>query len=381
MARKLYSKEELESIITDYKNGMNDQEVANKYNRSIYSIRQKLKEAGVYRYAYKEWNKKELQKLRENYKFALWEELLEMLPGRDKESIISKAYHLGISRETYFWTEENIDILSQGYKEGKTIKEIQSDLDNKFGEASIRTKANKLGLKKREWWSEEELTFLRENYSKKYLDEICELLPNRAKDSIINMATKLKVISKDALERRFSKDEKEFISFYYKYMTDEEIGQALNRSAHCVQNKRLEMGLVKGEGNFVYEHNRYRLTNYIRNHNYDWRQRSIENCKNKCIVTGKDYQDVHHLHSFALMVDEALSELGLDDENFDEYTNEKLEKVAAKFYEVQDRYPLGVCLTREVHLKFHNLYGYDNNTENQFKDFYKQIKSGFIRVS
>lgn len=381
MACNLYTKEELDNIIKDYTNGMTDQEVADKYNRSIYGIREKLKKAGVYRYKYKEWNEKEIQILRDYYEEAPWEYLIKLLPGRDKESIITKASSLSLKRGCYFWTEEDINILRESYENGKTTKKIRIALNNKFADHSIITKAHKLGFKKRNWWSEEEIEFLKDNYSKLYIDEICELLPYRNRDSIIGMAAKLHLTSKHTQERIFSEDEKEFIRFYYKDMTDEEIAQAINRSTRVVQAKRLSMGLIKSCPPNEYLHNRYRLTKYIRDRNYKWRERSIEAANGKCIITRLPFQEVHHLRSFSLMLDEVLEELHLENESFEEYPEEEMVPIAEKFFEVQDSYPLGACLTRKIHLKFHNLYGYYYNTEDQFEEFIQRIKSKAILIA
>lgn len=381
MARNLYTKEELVNIIKDYTNGMTDQEVADKYNRSIYSIRFKLKQAGVFRYTNNRWTQKEINILKEHYETTPWEDLMKLIPGRDKESIITKASDLSLKRKCYYWTEKDLNILRKGYNEGKSVKEIYKELDGKFGERSITTKAHRMGIKKREWWTEEEFQTLKENYSKVDVDEMCELLPGRSRDTIINVAAKLHLTSKYRKEKVFSAEEEEFIRLYYKEMTDEEIAQAIYRSARVVQAKRLSMGLLKCCPPNEYLHNRYHLTKYIRDRNYKWRERSIEAANGKCIITGLPFQEVHHLRSFSLMLDEVLEELHLENELFEEYPEEEMIPIAEKFFEVQDSYPLGACLTRKVHLKFHNLYGYYYNTEDQFEEFIQKIKSKAILIA
>lgn len=380
MARNLYTKEELNNIIKDYTNGMTDQEVADKYNRSIYGIRIKLKDAGVFRYITNRWSKNEIDILKKNYSTTPWDKLMNLLPGKNKESIITKACELGVKREPHYWTEKDLDILRKGYENKKRTKEIYEELNGKYSESAIKAKANKMGLKKREWWSEEEVQILKENYSKLYIDEICKLLPKRNRINIIDMAAKLNLTSKYTKEKAFSTDEKEFIRISYKYMTDKEIGQVIHRTWRTVQAQRLSMGLIKGEPNSEYLHNRHRLAKYIRDHNYEWRARSIESCDGKCIITGKPFQVVHHIISFGRILEEVLMNLHLEDESFENYSEAEMIPIAEKFFEVQDSYPLGACLTRKIHLKFHNLYGYYYNTEDQFEEFIQKIKSKAILI-
>lgn len=380
MARNLYTKEELNNIIKDYVNGMTDQEVADKYNRSIYGIRIKLKEVGVFRYITNRWSKNEIDIL-QNYSTTPWDKLMNLLPGKNKESIITKACELGVKREPYYWTEKDLDILRKGYENKKRTKEIYKELNEKYSESAIIAKAYRMGIKKREWWTEEEFETLKENYSKVDVDEMCELLPGRSRDTIINVAAKLHLTSKYRKEKVFSAEEEEFIRLYYKEMTDEKIAQAIYRSARVVQAKRLSMGLIKSCPPNEYLHNRYYLTKYIRDRNYKWRERSIEAANGKCIITGLPFQEVHHLRSFSLILDEVLEELHLENELFEEYPEEEMIPIAEKFFEVQDSYPLGACLTRKVHFKFHNLYGYYYNTEDQFEEFIQKIKSKAILIA
>lgn len=60
----------------------------------------------------------------------------------------------------------------------------------------------------------------------------------------------------------------------------------------------------------------------------------------------------------------------------DDYTDKELRDILDLFRIKQDKYPLGVCLTKDVHMLFHNKYGYGNNTEIQWNEFVTDFKNG-----
>ncbi|OHD25758.1 MAG: hypothetical protein A2Y34_05515 [Spirochaetes bacterium GWC1_27_15] len=58
-----------------------------------------------------------------------------------------------------------------------------------------------------------------------------------------------------------------------------------------------------------------------------------------------------------------------------DYTNEELELIEQQFILIHNKYPLGVCLTKNIHDLYHNLYGNDNTPE-QFEEFTKRYQLG-----
>lgn len=78
-----------------------------------------------------------------------------------------------------------------------------------------------------------------------------------------------------------------------------------------------------------------------------------------------------------LILNEVLEELSIDIKNkMDDYTDRELRDILDLFRIKQSEYPLGVCLTKEIHMLFHNKYGYGNNTELQWNEFVTDFKNG-----
>lgn len=178
---KKFSQEELENIISDYKNGLKLYKLSEKYNRKPEVILAKLRTLGIYKNLNHRWNQSEIILLKEKYPNSSWEELLQLLSRHDKESIIKKASDLKIARDIAFWSDSDIAILKKSYENKLNSNEIVKLLNNKFTISSILTKANNLGFIKSKKWTQDELNIMKKYYSTIPLDDLCNLLPNRKK--------------------------------------------------------------------------------------------------------------------------------------------------------------------------------------------------------
>lgn len=366
---KKFTKEELSNIVNDYYNSLPLYKLSEKYGRKPKVILAKLRSIGIYENKTIRWSNEELEILKNNYSTTDWDVLLNLLYRHNKEDIITKASKLGIKREQYFWSEEEIDILKNSYFKGLPLKDIEKLLNGKFNQRSIATKANKLGIAKIKKWTDEEIDIMKNYYSSMPLDEICKLLPNRKRDNIIAKAKNLGVKSYEYLQKHWSEEDLEFLIFNYKNMTDEEIANILNRSVDSIRGKRDCLKLLRPVEKGVYDY----LSEYIRKRNKQWKKDSIKNCGYQCVITQGRFQAIHHLYGMNLILKETLEELSMiEKEHFEDYTENELNIIVNKFYEVQSRYPLGLCLSKEIHKDFHDKYGYGNNTPEQFEKYLKE---------
>lgn len=82
------------------------------------------------------------------------------------------------------------------------------------------------------------------------------------------------------------------------------------------------------------------------------------------------FDDIHHIHSLNLILDETLNLLKLEiKEDINDYSAIEMKNILETFRDIQNKYPLGVCLTKEIHQQFHNIFGYGNNTQDQWNKF------------
>lgn len=233
---------------------------------------------------------------------------------------------------------------------------------------SIVSKAEKLGIKTREYWSEEEIKIIIDNYSSHSLEEMLVLLPKRNRNSIIKQANKLKIRN----VAKYSKEEEEFIRSNYKLMTDEELGKLLGRTGHTIQWKRISMGLSKIKEDSSYND----LSEYVRRNNTEWKKKSMLLCNYKCVITGERFDDIHHIYGLNKILNETLNRLNISvKESMNDYSDKELRDILDTFREIQDTYPHGVCLKADIHKLFHSIYGFGNNNEAQWEEFITDLRS------
>lgn len=367
---KKFSVEEIDNIIMDYNNGMKPFELAKKYHRNSATIIDKLKSIGIYKRSTYRFTNEDIEFLKVHYPLGDWENIEKRFSNTTKASILKKVSKLGIKAESFYenrWTEKEILILKKYYCDGDMDK-VLNLLPNRSYD-SIVTKAQRLNLKTRDYWSEEEINIMKKYYHIKTVDEMMELLPKRTRNSIITQAMKLHLSS----VCKYNEEETNFIIKNWKTMSDREIGIRLNKPHRGIIAKRLLLGLLREKEESSYND----LSEYVRRNNLDWKTKSMINCNYRCILTGNRFTDIHHIYGLNLILNETLSELNIEiKDNMNNYTDEELRIILDVFRKKQSKYPLGVCLSKPVHILFHNKYGYGNNTPEQWNEFVFEFKNG-----
>lgn len=364
---KNFTEQEVNHIIEDYKNGMKPYELSIKYQRNSATIIGKLKSLGVYVNSTYRFSFEDIEFLKVHYPKGDWTAIEKRFPDLTKTSIHTKMSKLGISLDNYFWDKKDEELLIKCYSElYGNITDLIKLFEYKYTYAAIISKARKLGLKTRNFWSSNEIEILKENYSTHTVDDMKILLPNRSRDSIIGQAKKLGLTNKSKLDVCFSAKEKMYIANNFNNMSDKEIGKKLHRSSSAINCYRFRNRLMK-----TYEKSSYLdLSEYIRRNNIEWKKNSMKKCSYRCVLFGKRFDDIHHIYGFNLILNEALEVLNLDvKDNINKYSKLELKKILLTFREIQSHHPLGVCLTKEIHMKFHEIYGYGNNMEEQWNHF------------
>lgn len=166
--------------------------------------------------------------------------------------------------------------------------------------------------------------------------------------------------------------EVQFIINNWKTMTDKEMSDKLSKSFRGLKNKRLSLGLFRTKEKSCY----MGIHDYLRANNVFWKKESMENSKYRCILTNNRFDDIHHIYSFNLIVSEVIETLNIDlQKSMDDFSKEELKEILLTFREIQNSYPIGVCLSKDIHKLFHELYGYGNTTEKEWDEFVKNYKN------
>ena len=319
------------------------------------------------------WTEDEDNCLIKYYPLSSWDEILNMLPNRSRTAITARASHLGLKKDSYFWPKADIDILVNNY--GKcSIEELCELFEVKHTHSSIQTKAQKMNLTTSIIWTDEEIEILKNTYSVLPIEDILKLLPNRTYNGIIGMAGKLCISSKTHLSTVYSDSEINFIKENWTEYSDVQLAEMLGRSRGSVKNQRHKFDLLRQERDrdLTYDS----LGKFLRGNIYNWKLESMKQCNYQCILTGSKEFEIHHLYSFHIILNEFIDKYNIIVKtNINDYSRDELDEIIKNFNNFHNRYPLGICLSKDLHILFHYKYG-KNNTPDQFQEFLNDYKSG-----
>lgn len=285
----------------------------------------------------------------------------------------------------YAYTDEDIIFLQQYYPDGKW-----DNIMNRFPNLSkscIYKKCLRLGIKSnnkhredfnnsinRRKWKEQELSIIKENYSLIPLDDLCCLLPNRTKNMILSQARRLGLISYQKLNQTWKQSEIQYIIDNWRLTPDKIMAEKLGRTFRSIKYKREELGLYRQN----FEDKSYpSLSKYLRGQNQEWKKNSLVSCNFQCILTGSKNFEIHHLYGVSNIINDVLNKYPqYKDFSFSEYSHNDLLFLTNKFFEEQNKYPLGVCIEKKLHILFHSMYGQYYNTPEQWYQFCNDYKIG-----
>lgn len=109
----------------------------------------------------------------------------------------------------------------------------------------------------------------------------------------------------------------------------------------------------------------------------NWKQQSMIFCDYKCVITGENFDEIHHTMPFKKIVDEAFDFLNLNFNNsILDYSGSDYNNICVKLNDLHDYYGFGICLNKKVHKLFHDTYGYTHFDVNDFLHFINRIRDG-----
>ena len=291
------------------------------------------------------YTNEDIEFLKQYYPIGDWDTIFARFPNLDKGKIYNVCHKRGISANYY---DRDKSLKSQYYKHM----------------AKNRTK-----------WRDDEVEILKNNYSVMPVMDIMKLLPERTYNSIVLKANKLMLTSYMRQQQLYSDNDIVFIESNWQLMSDDEMALVLNRTRRAIKAARNNIGLFRQDKEKTHYEN---LTKFLRGQISQWKKESVQKCDYKCVLTGSKDFAIHHIISFNIIIKNFISEhdLVLKD-NFEDYTENELNDISNLFLKYHNNYPLGVCIEKNLHMKFHQMYG-DINDEEQWNKFVDKFNKGEI---
>jgi hypothetical protein len=307
---------------------------------------------------------------------------------------------MGKSNNSYFWKDEDVEYLKSVWEDRKVpTKEICSVL--KRDRVNISAKARSIGLSRphHSIFSKEEIETLKENYPNMSAKDLKDKFFNdKTEEQIINAGWNHKLkktdeyLSKKQIEVGIenlknvpdSHGENSPKWVERDFMPCDNCGTILKRTKAKTKNKNFcdrkclsEYQILSSIGSLNPNWNGGYSTvkQYGRLCIKQWKIDSMKACDYKCVITGNKFVDIHHVYPYHEIFLETISELGFEDlGNITLYNDEQIILFRNKIIENHKKYPLGVCLSREVHEEFHNKYGRVGCTMEDWNEFVSNYK-------
>ena len=264
-----------------------------------------------------------------------------------------------------------------------------------------------------EKWSEDDFELLKNVYHDYTNEELVEkFFPNRTKHALdtqadkhgfawktqetyerskIQRGKKMSIIMKG---RKMSEESKKKLSDakreYYKTHTPWWKGKKRTpEQCKQISERNIQLGRWKGDNNprHINPLNGSLNGNWqggmtpfyqeLRSDTKDWFNESMEFCDYNCVISGLNFDNIHHTTAFKDIVDETFKLVDIDKRStVSDYTEEEFDNLTDVLKYLHSEYGYGACLTTEVHQLFHDTYGYKNFSPFDFLDFAYRIDIG-----
>lgn len=115
----------------------------------------------------------------------------------------------------------------------------------------------------------------------------------------------------------------------------------------------------------------------LRSETKDWMQNSMEFCNYHCVITGGDFDNIHHTTPFRNIVDEVFDITHIEVKPLvRDYSKEEFQSLVDQTHKLHNKYGYGACVHYDVHKLFHDVYGYTHFTPKDFLHFINDIYDG-----
>lgn len=132
-----------------------------------------------------------------------------------------------------------------------------------------------------------------------------------------------------------------------------------------------------GENNGRWQGGITNLSTALRENIYDWKQESMKLCKYKCLLTGGNFDNIHHLIPFNNIIKMCLNELELEVlDSLGKYAEIDRDNLINSVKDAHKVCGYGICLNKDIHKLFHDNYSYIDFNISNFKDFIKDYFDG-----
>jgi len=157
------------------------------------------------------------------------------------------------------------------------------------------------------------------------------------------------------------------VNTHIEFECPNHLGAIQKVTYHSLMNTKQPCELCRAEESLANLNRRLRSSINL------WKKKSELNCNNECIFMGNKQYDVHHLKAFNEIITESLSILNYKIKQ--KYNGDEFIKIRDKVIELHNIYPLGICISNNIHTIFHQLYSKNASIED-FYEFKKRYELG-----